>query len=158
MASMIWPFWDLLESCDGTQMPSSLEFLFYAKISNFSKSRIKKGYRIGYKSFKSLKLGNYLSFKVLKTLKILNLNLNTFLLTTKIFLFFLKIKKQLFYIKIICSGWVIGRPVHFGGMTARGQAVILKCNFSKSCDHNFFFLGQNIRNSYVHPVYPSGVW
>jgi hypothetical protein len=47
----------------------------------------------------------------------------------------LKIKKQLLYIKIIFSDWVIGTPVHFGGMTDRGRAVILKFNFSKSCDH-----------------------
>jgi hypothetical protein len=47
------------------------------------------------------------------------------------------------YIKFIFSGWVLGRPVHFSGMTVRGQAVILKLNFSKSCDHkkSFFYWG-----------------
>jgi hypothetical protein len=53
--------------------------------------------------------------------KTLQLKLKTFLLITKIFLFFLKInKKNLFYIKIIFS------PVNFGGMTGRGPVVILK--------------------------------
>jgi hypothetical protein len=37
---------------------------------------------------------------------------------------------------------------------ARGQAVILKLNFSKSCDHKKgFLLGHSFRNSNVHPVY-----
>jgi hypothetical protein len=49
---------------------------------------------------------------------------------------------------------VIGTPITFGGMTARGQAVILKCNLSKSCNHKKGrFLGQSVRNSNVHPVY-----
>jgi hypothetical protein len=52
------------------------------------------------------------------------------------------IKKILLYVKIIFSGLVIGTPVHFGGMTGRGRAIILKFNFSKSCDHKKrFFIG-----------------
>jgi hypothetical protein len=38
-------------------------------------------------------------------------------------------------------------------MTGRGRAVILKFNFSKSCDHKkCFLLGHSVRNSNVHPV------
>jgi hypothetical protein len=38
-------------------------------------------------------------------------------------------------------------------MTVRGRAVILKLNFSKSCDHKkSFLLGHSVRNSNVHPV------
>jgi hypothetical protein len=37
--------------------------------------------------------------------------------------------KKHFYIKIIFSGCVIGKPVNFGGMTGRALAVILKINF-----------------------------
>jgi hypothetical protein len=63
----------------------------------------------------------------------------------------LKIKTKLLYIKIIFSGWVI--VPHFGGMTVRGQAVILKFNFFKSCDYKKKkLLGHSIRNSNVHPV------
>jgi hypothetical protein len=71
--------------------------------------------------------------------------------------FVLKIKKKLLYIKIIFLGWVIGTPLHFGGMTVRGQAVILKFNVLKSCDpkKSVFLLGHSVRNSNVHPVYVS---
>jgi hypothetical protein len=36
---------------------------------------------------------------------------------------------DIFYIKIIFSGCVIGTPVNFGGMAGRALAVILKLNF-----------------------------
>jgi hypothetical protein len=46
------------------------------------------------------------------------------------------------YLKCFFSGWVLGTPVHFGRMTVRGHPVILKLNFSKSCDHKkSFFIG-----------------
>jgi hypothetical protein len=48
---------------------------------------------------------------------------------------------------------VIGTPVHFGGMTVRGRAVILKFNFSKKG----FLLGHSVRNSNIHPVYVTQV-
>jgi hypothetical protein len=64
-----------------------------------------------------------------------------------------KIPKQLFYIKKLFSSCVIGTPVDFSGMIVRGQAVILKLNFSKSCDHKkSLLLGHSVRNWNVHPV------
>jgi hypothetical protein len=63
-------------------------------------------------------------------------------------------KKKLFNINFVFSGCVIGTPVYFGGMTGRGRAVILKFNFSKSCDHKKInLLGHSVRNLNVHPVH-----
>jgi hypothetical protein len=44
-------------------------------------------------------------------------------------IFFFKMAKKYFYIKIIFSGCVIGTPVNVGGMTGRALAVILKLKF-----------------------------
>jgi hypothetical protein len=64
-----------------------------------------------------------------------------------------KIKKTLFYVKIIFSGCEAVTP---GGMTVRGRAVILKFNFSKSCDHKksvfYWDIAFEIR-MLIHPVY-----
>jgi hypothetical protein len=48
---------------------------------------------------------------------------------------------------------VIGTPDHFGGMTGRGRAIILKVIFqNRAITKKGFLLGHSVRNSNVHPV------
>jgi hypothetical protein len=72
---------------------------------------------------------------------------------------YFNVQKNIFYIKIIFSDWVIGIPVNFGGLTGRALAVNLKLNFWKSCDHKkSFFIGPQRYNFMVYPIYSTSVF